>query len=137
MALLKQAWAFMAVLSWGSASIAGSCFLPSREPKHLRDPRFARLGVCLGGYDWQFQTALSAAEIHLSALDNDFESIGNSFGPHLFGCKGAAASDASGRAAVERGARLKSRFYLLFLPSSCYTTGTLKMFLWIRISLAG
>ena len=29
MALLKQAWAFMAVLSWGSASIAGSCLPPA------------------------------------------------------------------------------------------------------------
>lgn len=29
MALLKQTWAVMAVLSWGTAAIAGSCLLPA------------------------------------------------------------------------------------------------------------
>lgn len=39
MALLKQAWAFMVVLSWGSASIAGSCLppVPPWMPTNVHD----------------------------------------------------------------------------------------------------
>jgi hypothetical protein len=41
MALLKQTWAVMAVLSWGSAAIAGSCPLPA-PPWMPADPVAAR-----------------------------------------------------------------------------------------------